>query len=71
MKKVCSNWIRQSGWRWDIDKIGQMQVTDNVVDLMVARITRLPHNARKMLKVCACMVTDSILKRCPEFSANQ
>lgn len=43
------------GWRWDLDKIEQAQVTDNVVDLMVAKIVGLPPGSRKMLEICACI----------------
>ncbi|MCP4134433.1 MAG: SpoIIE family protein phosphatase, partial [bacterium] len=43
------------GWKWDMQKIEQMRVTDNVVELMAAEITRLPEIAQKMLKTCSCM----------------
>jgi predicted ATPase/serine phosphatase RsbU (regulator of sigma subunit)/tRNA A-37 threonylcarbamoyl transferase component Bud32 len=45
----------RSGWKWDIEKITQMQVTDNVVELMAGKISKLPENTRKMLKICACI----------------
>jgi predicted ATPase/signal transduction histidine kinase len=42
-------------WTWDIGRIGEYESTDNVVDLMVGRLSRLPHGARAMLKLFAFM----------------
>jgi predicted ATPase/signal transduction histidine kinase len=44
-----------TGWRWDTDRIRQRGVTDNVVDLMVDRIQRLPQGTQEMLRVAACL----------------
>ena len=43
-----------SGFSWDIDKVAEIQVTDNVVDFMAAKISRLPDATRETLRVCAC-----------------
>lgn len=44
-----------SGWKWDIGKIYTMQITDNVVELMVRKINALPEKTREILKICACI----------------
>ncbi len=43
------------GWRWDLAEIEAMQVTDNVVALMVTKITSLPENSQEILKLGACL----------------
>jgi predicted ATPase/signal transduction histidine kinase len=42
-------------WAWDIGRIASKGFTDNVVDLMVARLRRLPGHVRHALKQLACM----------------
>ncbi|MCP4137483.1 MAG: AAA family ATPase [bacterium] len=42
------------GWQWDMDRVNQVQVTDNVVDLMAGRISKLHESTREILKTCAC-----------------
>lgn len=42
-------------WIWDIERIRQRMVTDNVVDFMAGKILRLPENTRRALKLAACM----------------
>src|SRR4030042_240141 len=44
-----------SGWKWDIEKIRQIKVTDNVVELMAGKISKLPENTRRMLEICSCI----------------
>jgi predicted ATPase/serine phosphatase RsbU (regulator of sigma subunit) len=43
------------GWRWDADKIGSMQVTDNLVELMAGKIGKLSSKTQEVLKICACI----------------
>jgi predicted ATPase/serine phosphatase RsbU (regulator of sigma subunit) len=43
------------GWRWDVDKISSMQVTDNLVDLMAGKIGKLSSKTQDVLKICACI----------------
>ncbi len=47
--------LDSSGWNWNITTIREMQVTDNVVDLMASKITRLSRECRELIEVCACM----------------
>ena len=44
----------ESGFKWDIDKVAEIQVTDNVVDFMAAKISRMPDAIRDTLRICAC-----------------
>jgi len=42
-------------WTWDLNRIGEYESSDNVVDLMVARLSRLPPEAQAVLKLLAFM----------------
>jgi PAS domain S-box-containing protein len=42
-------------WEWDLGRIGAKGRTDNVVDLMVARLTRLPNETQRALQPLACL----------------
>ncbi|WP_163991506.1 AAA family ATPase [Pyxidicoccus caerfyrddinensis] len=42
-------------WRWDLDRLERVQVTENVVELMMATIRRLPERAQRALEVAACL----------------
>ncbi|WP_437277241.1 AAA family ATPase [Sorangium sp. So ce375] len=44
-----------SGWRWDLTRIGALAYTDNVVDLMVRTIARLPPSTVEALKLAAAI----------------
>ncbi|XXU48969.1 AAA family ATPase [Sorangium sp. So ce1014] len=44
-----------SGWRWDLAAIDALGYTDNVVDLMVRTIARLPPATVKALKLAAAI----------------
>lgn len=43
------------GWTWDIDKIRDKGYTDNVVDLLTLRLTRLNDETKHALAVFACV----------------
>src|SRR5207237_3332271 len=43
------------GWCWDLDRIHAKGHTDNVVDLMVAKLTRLPADTQNTLQQLACL----------------
>ncbi len=45
----------QAGWTWDLAGVSALGVTDDVVDLMVGKITRLPPEGQQALKVAACI----------------
>ena len=42
------------GWVWDLEFAQQLDVTDNVVSLMAARLVRLSEPTRTLLRVAAC-----------------
>ena len=42
-------------WRWDMAKIHAKGFTDNVVDLMVGKLARLPESTQEALKQLACL----------------
>ncbi len=42
-------------WCWDLDRIRQRGYTDNVAELMVARLARLPVETRELVQLAACV----------------
>ena len=42
-------------WSWDLDRIHAKGYTDNVVDLMVGKLTRLPAETQNALQQLACL----------------
>ena len=42
-------------WTWDLDRIHAKEYTDNIVDLMVRKLTRLPVETRTLLQQLACL----------------
>src|SRR5215813_12169114 len=44
-----------SCWTWDLERIREKGYTDNVVDLMVGRFTRLPPETQKALRLLSCL----------------
>jgi predicted ATPase len=42
-------------WRWDLNRIRAKGYTDNVVDLMVGKLNRLPIGSQKVLQQLACL----------------
>ena len=44
-----------AAWAWDIDRIRAKNYTDNVVDLMVRKLKRLPFTTQDALKQLGCL----------------
>ncbi len=42
-------------WSWDLDRIYAKRYTDNVVDLMVGKLVRLPADTQNALQLLACL----------------
>ncbi|MEO8964530.1 MAG: AAA family ATPase, partial [Gammaproteobacteria bacterium] len=42
-------------WHWSLDKIKNRTSTDNVVDLVVGNLQKLPSETRELLKYAACL----------------
>ena len=49
-------------WKWNLDRIQQRGVTDNVVDLMANKIKKLPPNTQNVLRLAACIGNQFELK---------
>lgn len=46
---------RRPRWRWDIGRVERVAITDNVVDLMIAKIEKLPAPAIDVVRLAACL----------------
>jgi serine/threonine protein kinase len=46
---------RAAHWAWDLPRIHAKAFTDNVVDLMVGKLSRLPANTQNALRQLACL----------------
>ena len=46
------------GWQWDIAEIKGKKITDNVVDLTVANLKKLPDSQQQILSFAACVGAD-------------
>ncbi|MCP4150061.1 MAG: AAA family ATPase [bacterium] len=42
-------------WSWDISKIQQADITDNVADLMAGKLKKLAPETQQLLKIAACL----------------
>ncbi|HEY9834953.1 MAG TPA: PAS domain S-box protein, partial [Stenomitos sp.] len=49
-------------WQWDIATIEAMDITDNVVELMIGSLNKLPESTQEMLRFAACIGTNFDLK---------
>ncbi len=45
------------GWRWDLTAIRALGIADNVVDLMIDRIRKLPPATQRVIELAACAGT--------------
>ncbi|ABW66455.1 BREX system ATP-binding domain-containing protein [Desulfosudis oleivorans] len=45
----------ERGWHWKAADIDRLQITDNVIELMVGKISALDSGARETLLACACL----------------
>ena len=46
---------QQNNWKWDIAQIEALDITDNVVDLMVGKLKKLPKSTQQVLCLAACI----------------
>ncbi|WP_346341643.1 serine/threonine-protein kinase PknK [[Phormidium] sp. ETS-05] len=44
-----------SRWQWNLEHIQQQQITDNVVELMAAKVQKLPEATQQVLQIAACL----------------
>ncbi|GAB4182454.1 MAG: hypothetical protein Fur006_18310 [Coleofasciculaceae cyanobacterium] len=47
--------INQGGWQWDIEQIQAVEITNNVVELMIGKIEKLDESTQNVLKLAACV----------------
>ncbi|MEQ9484223.1 AAA family ATPase [Coleofasciculus sp. F4-SAH-05] len=45
----------QNSWHWNIEQIQERDITDNVVELMANRLSRLGEDTQRTLKLAACI----------------
>ena len=45
-------------WIWDIEQIKAQAITDNVVDLTIAKLKKLPESTQNILRLAACVGSD-------------
>ena len=46
---------KHRGWQWDLDRIATKDFADNVVDLVVGKLRRLPADTQYVLQRAACL----------------
>lgn len=46
---------QQKCWQWDITHINSLGITENVVDLMLGKLRKLPETTQKSLRLAACV----------------
>ncbi len=44
-----------TAWTWDLERIQTKGYTDNIADLMIGKLNRLPESTREVLKQLACL----------------
>ncbi|MBD2481216.1 ATP-binding sensor histidine kinase [Planktothrix sp. FACHB-1365] len=42
-------------WQWDLDEIKALDITDNVVELMIGKLQKLPLASQQVLQLVACV----------------
>ncbi len=45
----------ERNWKWNINQIKSINITDNVVDLMIKKVKKLPQSTQEILCNCACI----------------
>ncbi len=46
---------KRGTWEWDLEKNEAVNITDNVVDLMICQLKKLPQSAQHVLRLAACV----------------
>ncbi|MEQ8385807.1 MAG: AAA family ATPase [Coleofasciculus sp. A1-SPW-01] len=54
-EKLLSFNLNVSRWQWDIEQIRLVEITDNVVELMVGKLEKLDSQTQTILKLAACI----------------
>lgn len=54
-EKLLTFDAKEDHWTWDLDAINRLQLSDNIVDLMMSKIKRLPEKTQEIIKLAACI----------------
>lgn len=54
-EKLLNCDYNQKRWTWDVSQVKKRNFTDNVVELMVAKIQKVPPETQEALKLAACI----------------
>lgn len=55
ISQVPSGTAERVCWEWDLDAIKAAGITDNVIDLLLSKLQRLPQDAQEALQLAACI----------------
>ena len=55
-------------WQWDFQAIKQMDFTDNIIELLIQRLERMPADTRQILMMAACIGSRFDLKMLLAFT---
>ncbi len=58
-------------WRWDLDRIREASTTDNVGDLLAARLDRYAVETRRLLQLAACIGSQFSLRQLATISQKE
>jgi predicted ATPase len=47
--------VKQLSWQWNIEQIRALNITDNVVELLLSRLKQLPEATQQILQISACI----------------
>ena len=47
--------VDKGAWRWDVEQIELLGITDNVIDLLTSELRRLPSKTHRLLTLAACI----------------
>jgi predicted ATPase/GAF domain-containing protein/tRNA A-37 threonylcarbamoyl transferase component Bud32 len=48
-------YFSNDSWEWDTQRIQQINISDNVIDLMIQKVKELPEKSLNLLKLAACV----------------
>jgi len=54
-EETIVTFTQSKGWVWDFQRIRSKEVTENVVDLMAEKISKLSVPLQELLKLCSCI----------------
>ncbi|MBW4681389.1 MAG: AAA family ATPase [Microcoleus vaginatus WJT46-NPBG5] len=57
-ENLITFYFERHGWQWDISTIEAQGITDNVVELMIGKLKKLPLVTQQVLQLAACVGAD-------------